>query len=113
MGLPGMTITVDSTADDLTDNGNCTLREAVEAANTKAAVDMCPAGALTTTIMVPAGTYTLTIPGNIENNNQTGDLDILSNVVLMGAASGKPSSTPIALTASWMCTTQAVPTSVT
>ena len=83
--LPEMTITVDSTADDLTDNGNCTLREAVEAANTKTAVDMCPAGGLTTTIMVPAGTYTLTIPGHIENNNQTGDLDILSNVVLIGA----------------------------
>ncbi|MFO7537978.1 MAG: CSLREA domain-containing protein, partial [Chloroflexota bacterium] len=81
-----VTITVNSTADDLTDNGNCTLREAVEAANTKSAVDMCPAGGLiTTTIMVPAGTYTLTIPGDQENNNQTGDIDILSNVVLIGA----------------------------
>ena len=81
-----VTIIVDSTADDLTDNGNCTLREAVEAANTKTAVDMCPAGGLiTTTIMVPAGTYTLTIPGDQEDENQTGDIDILSNVILIGA----------------------------
>jgi CSLREA domain-containing protein len=80
------TITVTSTDDDLTVNGNCTLREAIQAANTKAAVDECPAGGLiTTTIMVPAGTYTLTIPGDQENNNQTGDIDILSNVILIGA----------------------------
>ena len=39
------TITVDS-ADDETpaDNGNCTLREAIVAANTDVAVDACPAG---------------------------------------------------------------------
>ncbi|MCA9980622.1 MAG: CSLREA domain-containing protein, partial [Anaerolineales bacterium] len=83
--LPTVSIAVDTTADDLTDNGNCTLREAIEAANTKTAVDMCPAGGVTTTITIPAGTYTLAIAGDRENDNQTGDLDILSNVVLVGA----------------------------
>ncbi|MBK8433890.1 MAG: CSLREA domain-containing protein [Chloroflexi bacterium] len=79
-------ITVNSTADDLTDNGNCTLREAIHAANMGTAVDICPAGGVTTTIMIPAGTYTLTIPGNSENNAQTGDLDILSEVTIIGAS---------------------------
>ena len=39
------TITVNTTADDATANGNCTLREAIQAANTNAAVDACAAGA--------------------------------------------------------------------
>lgn len=38
------TITVTSTADDSAANGNCTLREAITAANTDAAVDQCAAG---------------------------------------------------------------------
>ncbi|MEZ5581838.1 MAG: CSLREA domain-containing protein [Candidatus Competibacteraceae bacterium] len=41
------TITVNSNADEAIsdpDNGNCTLREAVEAANTNTAVDACTAG---------------------------------------------------------------------
>lgn len=38
------TITVTVSADDIIPNGNCTLREAILAANTNAAVDMCAAG---------------------------------------------------------------------
>lgn len=38
------TITVDTTVDDDVDNGNCTLREAMTAANTNMAVDGCVAG---------------------------------------------------------------------
>ena len=38
------TITVTSTADGIVTDGNCTLREAVQAANTNTAVDTCPAG---------------------------------------------------------------------
>lgn len=37
-------ITVDSLADEMVDDGNCTLREAVEAANTNTAVDDCRPG---------------------------------------------------------------------
>jgi CSLREA domain-containing protein len=40
-----VTITVYTTADDTTVNGNCTLREAITAANTYAAVDACASGA--------------------------------------------------------------------
>jgi CSLREA domain-containing protein len=38
------TITVNTNVDDSTANSNCTLREAITAANTNAAVDGCTAG---------------------------------------------------------------------
>ena len=41
---PAGTITVNTTADDDATNGNCTLREAILAANTNAPVDACAAG---------------------------------------------------------------------
>lgn len=56
-------ITVNTTADDLNTNGNCSLREAIQAASTDAAVDACPAGSGADTIVVPGGTYTLSILG--------------------------------------------------
>ena len=40
----GATIVVDTTADDQIANGNCTLHEAMEAANTNTVVDGCTAG---------------------------------------------------------------------
>ena len=48
-------------ADDLTGNGNCTLREAVAAAVTDAAFDACPAGSAVgaDTIVLGAGIYLL------------------------------------------------------
>ena len=74
------TIAVTTTTDELNTNGNCSLREAVRAANTNVAVDACPAGEnnQTDTITVPAGTYTLTVVGN-DNDGTAGDLDILGN----------------------------------
>ena len=79
-------IAVNSFADDMTDNGNCTLREAVEAANTNTAVDACPAGSATNQdiITLPTGTYYLTIGSAGENKNQGGDLDILESVKIEG-----------------------------
>ncbi len=56
------TITVNTTADDDTVNGNCTLREAIQAANTDTAVDACTAGSGTDTIAfaIPgAGLHTI------------------------------------------------------
>ena len=44
--VPGTTITVNSNGDG-TKTGNCTLREAIEAANTNAKVDRCAAGSAT------------------------------------------------------------------
>src|SRR4051794_6336037 len=54
-------ITVTTTADDLAVNGNCTLREALKAADTHAKVDKCPASSGTPTVTVPAGTYQLSL----------------------------------------------------
>lgn len=53
------TITVTTTDDELNADGDCSLREAVEAANTDTAVDACPAGSGTDTIVLPAGTFEL------------------------------------------------------
>ncbi|MEO7910466.1 MAG: tandem-95 repeat protein [Roseiflexaceae bacterium] len=72
------TINVTTFADNLTDNGDCSLREAIQAANTNTAVDVCPAGSDADTIQLSAGTYNLSL-GNItgdEDQNKTGDLDI-------------------------------------
>lgn len=78
------TITVTTTADDTLANGNCTLREAVIAANTDAPVDACPAGFGADTITLPAGTFTLSLAGTGENAAATGDLDIVDDLNLVG-----------------------------
>ena len=80
-------ITVNTTADELNSDGDCSLREAIQAANSDLAVDACVAGSGSDTVNVPAGTYTLTIPGAIENGNATGDLDISGNISISGAGS--------------------------
>ncbi|HEX6385971.1 MAG TPA: choice-of-anchor Q domain-containing protein, partial [Anaerolineae bacterium] len=76
--------TVTTTADDVTDNGNCTLREAIIAANIDRALDACPAGDGADTIMVPAGDYLFLLAGNSEEAAQTGDLDITEDVTILG-----------------------------
>ncbi len=52
-------ITVNTTADEQNTDGDCSLREAITAANTDAAVDGCVAGSGADTIDLPSGTYTL------------------------------------------------------
>jgi len=77
------TILVTTTTDELNTDGDCSLREAIRAANTNAAVDACTAGEndQTDTITVPAGTYTLTLAGN-DNAAAAGDLDIVDNTAV-------------------------------
>jgi len=70
------TITVDTTDDEFNTDGDCSLREAIHAADTDTAVDNCPAGNGNDTIILPAGIYTLTVAGASENHGLTGDLDI-------------------------------------
>ena len=75
------TFTVTKTAD--TNDGSCSvdcsLREAIIAAN---------AAGGTNTIDLPAGTYTLTLAGGDENAAATGDLDIThGNLTISGAGS--------------------------
>lgn len=84
------TITVTVTSDDNIVNGNCTLREAIRAANTNAFVDACPKGNGVDTIILPAGTYVLALVGTGENAAATGDLDITDPLTIVGA--GKAST---------------------
>lgn len=84
------TINVNSTADAVNGNdGLCTLREAVIAANTDTAsgvvVGECPKGNGADTINLLAETYNLTRGGANEDNALTGDLDILGPVTISGA----------------------------
>ncbi|HHJ15442.1 MAG TPA: CSLREA domain-containing protein, partial [Gammaproteobacteria bacterium] len=79
-------LTVDSTTDAVDASpgdgtcadvdGNCTLRAAINEANACAGAD---------SIVLPAGTYPLTIPGLNENAAMTGDLDITDELGIEGA----------------------------
>ncbi|MGC4119535.1 MAG: choice-of-anchor Q domain-containing protein [Myxococcales bacterium] len=84
------TITVDTPADTLTTAGVCSLRAALQAANTNAAVLGCPAGSGADTIVLPAGTYAIALDGTNEDANLRGDFDVLEAVTIQGA--GAPST---------------------
>ena len=70
--------TVTKTADtaDGTCDSDCSLREAIIAANAAVGAD---------TMTVPAGTYTLSIAGTDEDASATGDLDITDDLTITGA----------------------------
>lgn len=55
------TISVTANAVDQTTNGNCSLYEAIDSANTNAAVDNCTAGSGADTINLPNGSYDLSV----------------------------------------------------
>lgn len=76
---------VNTTADELNSDGDCSLREALRAANLDTAVDACAAGSGADTIGLPAGTYVLTRAGRNENAAVTGDLDITAPLTISGA----------------------------
>ena len=82
----GATITVNTTADDWANNSHCSLREAIQAANTNAPFNGCPAGSGWDTIILSAGTYGLTRGGGGEDDNVTDDLDVLESVTIQGAS---------------------------
>ncbi len=84
------TITVDSTAQEVpfVVNGNCTLGEAIVAANTDAAVDDCIAGAGSDEIFVPAGTYTLTAVYDASGGDNLG-LPRITSPITITWVSGK------------------------
>src|SRR5438132_8213844 len=60
-----------------TAGGTCTLRAAIQEANAHTGAD---------TIMLPAGTYLLTIPGRGEDAAMMGDLDITDDVTIIGTS---------------------------
>jgi hypothetical protein len=57
---------------------NCSLREAVIDADDTAAED---------TIVLPAGNYLIDLVGDFDNGEETGDLDISTDMVFIGAPS--------------------------
>ena len=65
-------------------DGDCSLREAIQAANTDTAVDACPAGGGADIISIPAGLYSLTLGLPGEDANQGGDLDITQDLTILG-----------------------------
>jgi CSLREA domain-containing protein len=80
---PDATITVNSTADnDVSGDGLCTLREAIDNANDDADTTGgdCTVGSGADTIILPAGTYTFV--------SSRGDLDILSTITINGDGAG-------------------------
>jgi CSLREA domain-containing protein len=84
-------ITVTTTTDELNNDGDCSLREAVQASNTDTAVDACPAGNGDDAIILSANTYTLTIEGRSEDANAEGDLDVTGVLTITGM--GAPTTT--------------------
>ncbi len=75
------TFTVNTTTDENDANkvpGDVSLREAIIQSNATPGAN---------TIVVPAGTYKLTISGSGETAGQTGDLDITNSVTIQGAGS--------------------------
>jgi hypothetical protein len=92
--IKAATITVTGTGDTLSNNGICTIREAIINANNNAATwHDCAAGSGTDTIVLPAGTITLTIANtpnsyNAEELSARGDLDITSSMTINGNAAG-------------------------
>ena len=83
------TITVNNITDSLADDGQCSLREAVIAANTDTATGGCPAGngadviVFDPALSTPA-VFTLTLTGVNEDNAETGDLDLTGILTIQG-----------------------------
>lgn len=82
------TITVSTTADELTNDGNCSLREALEAANNDIVVDACAKGSGADTVILPSGSYDFSsAPALVgtDDNGLKGDLDIKAPTTIQGA----------------------------
>lgn len=76
------------------ENGNCTLREAIRAANENTKIDACRRGRGRDVIQLRRGTYTMSVPGSagepgsIEADNRFGDFDLFEGVVIKGHRRG-------------------------
>jgi CSLREA domain-containing protein len=84
-------IMVTTADDEINSDGDCSLREAVQAANTNASVDACSPGSdvladeiIFADLSGSPDVYTLGITGTDEDSNATGDLDITESVSIIG-----------------------------
>jgi CSLREA domain-containing protein len=88
VAAPLAEIVVNSTNDVFADDGTCSLREAISAANNDqpsgSLPGECAAGSGADTITLPAGAYTFTLNG-VEDANLSGDLDISGDLTIEGA----------------------------
>jgi CSLREA domain-containing protein len=84
LAQPQATILVTTTADGINQDGLCSLREAILAANTDTQVDACPAGNGVDTLILPDGVFLLSQSGAFENEGLTGDLDLYSSMNIYG-----------------------------
>ncbi len=95
-GLPSpiawaATITVNTTTDEVNSDGDCSLREAIIAANTDTAVDACAAGSGTDTIQLLSGTYTFApAMAGSDDDAAKGDLDVNDSLNLTGVGVTAP-----------------------
>jgi hypothetical protein len=80
-------INVTPGAVDVVTNGNCSIREAIRAANSDSAVDACPAGSGADTITA-GGSFVLTTPDNAGNGLPV----ITSTITINGAQISRASS---------------------
>lgn len=75
-----LSIVVTTLADELIPNGNCTLREAVLAANNNMVIDACPAG----TSSIQADVITFAVSGTILLTHPDGELLLEEAVIIEG-----------------------------
>jgi CSLREA domain-containing protein len=81
-----LTLLVTSTADQPDANpGDGQCRSAADACTLRAAIQTANANAGADRIVLPAGTYGLTIPGADEEQAATGDLDVRDPLTILGA----------------------------
>ena len=88
------TIQVNTQADVMANDGRCSLREAIGAANADAAsggaAGECAAGAGQDVVSVPAGRFALAIPPvPVDTGNDRGDLLITSTLTIDGAGAAR------------------------
>lgn len=96
----GAPIVVSGTGDNVSEDGVCTLREAILAANQDVAIGGCSAGSggdtitFATTLTRPL-TITLTVAGVGEDAALTGDLDITGTLAIDGMVAGAAAATAL------------------
>jgi len=84
-------INVNTAVDEFGTGAGCSLREAIQSANTNADFGGCNSSSIygNDHINIPPGTYNLTSSASDENANVNADLDILESVTLVGAGPGE------------------------